>query len=163
MIEGVTTAIVAFIFVCILFPKLVKNRTQFYAAFGLVVIMLFLTTLAGIINADGFYRLTRAIDGLLQLAALVLIVLATGGLSLKELAGEFKDAVEVIRRGESDKEVIIPLSSQANKPRRAPVVDDDDEDDGPTVHVITPPPPASPPGATPAEHKPPTTGSIPMD
>jgi hypothetical protein len=167
MIEGVTTAIVAFIFVCILFPKLVKNSTQFYAAFGLIVIMLFLTTLAGIIGSEGFYRLVRALNGLLQLTALVLLVLSAGGLSLKELAGEFKDAVEVIRRGESDKEVIIPLSSQANKPRRGPAaaaaIDEDDEGDGPVVHVITPPPPAPPPGATPAEPKPPTTGTIPLD
>jgi hypothetical protein len=54
----------------------------------------------------------------LTIAALVLIVLATGGLSLKDLAGEFKSAIEVIRRGESDKEVIVPLTGETPKARR---------------------------------------------
>ena len=31
--EGVTTAIVLFVFACVILPSLVKNRTQFYAAF----------------------------------------------------------------------------------------------------------------------------------
>jgi hypothetical protein len=165
MIEGVTTAIVGFIFVCIVYPRMVKNTTQFYAAIALVVVMLLLGSLTGIITAEGFYRFVRGFCGLLQVVAFILLILATGGLSLKELTGEFRNAFEVIRRGESEKEVIIPLSNQDPKPRRKPVAveDDDDEDDGPTVHVITPPPPTPPPGANPTVAREPDRGAIPMD
>ena len=33
-------------------------------------------------------------------------------------AGEFKSAIEVIRRGEEDKEIIVPLTGEMPKPRR---------------------------------------------
>ena len=36
--EGVTTAIVAFVFVCIIFPHIIKNRPQYYAAVALVLL-----------------------------------------------------------------------------------------------------------------------------
>src|SRR5262245_19892917 len=97
--EGVTTAIVAFIFVCILFPRLVKNRTQFYSAFGLILIALFLYALAQMIQSAGFLRFAEGIGTFLVIASLILLVLGTGGLSLKDLTGEFKSAIEVIRRG----------------------------------------------------------------
>ena len=44
--EGVTTAIVGFIFVCMALPRLVKNRPQFYAAFAAVVLIVLFDTLA---------------------------------------------------------------------------------------------------------------------
>ena len=150
--QGITTAIVAFIFVCIIFPKLVRNRTQFYAAFAMIVLMLFFHSLAGIFGSDKFWSFVNGLNGLLQLVALVLIVLSTGGLSLGELTGEFRNAFEVIRRGESEKEVIVPLTGEMPKPRRSGGVD---VGDAPPVHTIeTPPPPpapATPPGSIPLE------------
>lgn len=116
--SAITAIIVAFIFVCILFPRLVKHHAQFYTAFGLVLISMLLWTIAMIFDSAGFTRFISVMDGLLTMAALVMIVLATGGLSLKDLAGEFKSAIEVIRRGESDKEVIVPLTGEMPKPRR---------------------------------------------
>lgn len=116
--NGITAIIVAFIFVCILFPRLVKHHAQFYTAFGLVLISMFLETLAVMFGSVGFGRFVTVMNGLLTIVSLVLIVLATGGLSLKDLAGEFKNAIEVIRRGESDKEVIVPLTGEMPKPRR---------------------------------------------
>jgi hypothetical protein len=115
---AITAIIVAFIFVCILFPRLVKHHAQFYTAFGLVLISMLLWTIATMFGNDSFGRFIAVMDGFLTIAALVLIVLATGGLSLKDLAGEFKSAIEVIRRGESDKEVIVPLTGEMPKPRR---------------------------------------------
>ena len=116
--EGITTAIVAFIFVCILFPRLVKHRTQFYAAFLLLLVLLFFVSLAGVIGSDGFTRFVHGMSGFVVMGCLILLVLATGGLSLKDLTGEFKSAIEVIRRGEEDKEVIVPLTGEMPKPRR---------------------------------------------
>ena len=116
--SAIPAIIVAFIFVCILFPRLVKHHAQFYTAFGLVLISMLLWTIAMIFDSPGFNRFISVMDVLLTIAALVMIVLATGGLSLKDLAGEFKNAIEVIRRGESDKEVIVPLTGEMPKPRR---------------------------------------------
>ena len=40
--QGVTTAIVAFIFFCVIFPERVRNRPQFYASLGLVALIILL-------------------------------------------------------------------------------------------------------------------------
>ena len=147
--DGVTTAMVGFIFVCIIFPRLVRHSAQFYAAFGLIVLMLLLGSLAGIFNSDKFWQFTRAVSGLLQLTSLVLLVLATGGLSLNELAGEFKGAFDAIRQGpDAGKSVIVPLTGERPKPREPA------EEEVRTVHTIqTPPPPA----------RPEDSGSIPLE
>jgi hypothetical protein len=118
MQTGVITAIVAFFFVCILFPKLVKNRAQFYVVFALILCILLLETFAAMFRSDGFYRFVGVMGGFLTIAAMILLVLATGGLSLKDLGGEFLSAFEVIRRGESEKEVIVPLTGEMPKPRK---------------------------------------------
>ena len=52
---------------------------------------------------------------LLKLLPVILLVLCAGGLSLHELTGEVFRSFEVMRRGETEKTVIIPLSGQ--KPR----------------------------------------------
>jgi hypothetical protein len=114
----ITAIIVAFIFVCILFPRLVKNHAQFYTAFGLVLISMLLWTIATMFGNEGFGRFVMVMEGFLTIAALVMIVLSAGGLSLKDLTGEFKSAIEVIRRGDSDKEVIVPLTGEVPKPRK---------------------------------------------
>jgi hypothetical protein len=150
--QGIPTVIVAFIFVCILFPKLVKHEVQFYTAFGLILLILLLEVVAEIFGSPGFNRFIGVMNGLLTIGSLILIVLATGGLSLKDLTGEFKNAFEVIRRGESDKEVIVPLTGEMPKPRQRPAGTVDE----PTVHTIETPP-------TPAERKPDGPTSIPLE
>jgi hypothetical protein len=139
--EGIIAVIVAFIFVCILFPKLVRNHTQFYAAFGMVLLVILLDTLA-MMFATGvsFGRFVAVCNGFLTAASLLMMVMATGGLSLKDLTGEFKSAIEVIRRGEEQKEVIVPITGQMPKPRRREPVAMEEER---VVHTIeTPPAPA---------------------
>lgn len=118
MQTGVITAIVAFFFICILFPKLVKNRAQFYVVFALILCILFLETLEAMFLTTGFTRFAGVMIGFMTIAAMMLLVLATGGLSIKDLGGEFLSAFEVIRRGESEKEVIVPLTGEMPKPRK---------------------------------------------
>jgi hypothetical protein len=158
--EGVTTAIVGFIFVCIIYPRLVRNHPQFYTAFALVVLMLFFTSIARMINSEKFWTFVGGLNGLLQVSALVLLVLSTGGLSLRELTGEFRNAFEVIRRGESEKEVIVPLTGEMPKPRRREVDLDEPMATADTIHVSPDGPP--PPPAAPAK-RPEDEGRIPLE
>ena len=166
--DGVTTALVSFIFVCIIFPRLVRNAPQFYAAFGMIVLMLLLGSIAGIFDSPGFWRFVRAVSGLLQLTALILLVISTGGLSINELAGEFKGAFDAIRQGpDANKPVIVPLTGERPRPRA-----DADDVPPPPVHTIQAPlegetgvtriatAPTPPPGAT---RRPDDSGAIPLE
>ena len=58
--------------------------------------------------------------GVLQLIGLLMLVLCVGGLTAKELAGEMANAYEVMRRGETTKETIIPIGGEmgAGRPTR---------------------------------------------
>jgi hypothetical protein len=108
-LDGVTTVLTAFIFVCLIMPTLVKHRAQFYAALACV---------AGIIAAHtvtmlfGAYTFGPVLIGALQLLALLLLVLSVGGLTVRELGDEMARAYEVIRRGETEKETIIPIGDR---------------------------------------------------
>ena len=162
--QAVTVAIVLFVFVCILFPRIVKNRTQFYAAFGLVIVTLLLGVLAAMFQSEGFSRFAGVVGGFFTVAALVLVVLATGGLSLKDLTGEFRSAIEVIRRGESDKEIIVPITGEMPKPRRreASAGGAGGEEER-VVHAIETPTTPAAPGATPRAGDSPGAGAIPLE
>lgn len=142
----VTTALVAFIFVCIIFPNLIKDKNQFYAAFAIILLGILLHSLAEMINSDGFRRFAGAFNGLLHVAAMVLLVLAAGGLRPRELMGEMSRAFEVMRRGETEKEVIIPLTGQQPKPR--------EKEETPRRYAIDEPPPPS---------RPKDEGSVPLE
>jgi hypothetical protein len=109
--DGVTIAIVAFLFACFVFPRTIKNRTQFYAAFFATVGIILLATLR-----LALYRVSPAAHvvmgvmiGLLQVATMILLFLSSGGMTLGRLTEEMKDSYEVIRRGEEEKEVIVPI------------------------------------------------------
>jgi hypothetical protein len=117
VLEGVTTAIVAFIFACVVWPHLVKNKTQFYGAFACVLFIIFLHSLNMMIGAVGFQVFAGALTGILQVCAIVLLFLAAGGITLRELGAEMGRAYEVIRRGENEKTVIVPLTGEMPKPR----------------------------------------------
>src|SRR5688572_2394490 len=104
--EGVITAIVAFIFVCIVYPRIVRHKAQFYAAVGAIVVILLFQSLGIMIGSGGFRVFVGALTGLLTLVAFVMMILSTGGLSLHELTTDIRGAFEVVRRGEEEKEVI---------------------------------------------------------
>jgi hypothetical protein len=115
--EGVTTAIVAFLFVCLIFPSMVKNRQQYYAALGCILVVIFLHAIGAMIKSAAFTVFEGFVTALLQIGSIVLLFLAVGGLSARDLA---EDVIEVVRRGNEEKEVIIPLPPhmQAQKEAR---------------------------------------------
>src|SRR5688572_26162042 len=120
---GVTTAIVAFCFVCVIFPHVVKNKTQFYAGFTAVLLVIVIHSLAIMLyNAPGFQVFAGAATCLLQIVAIITLFLSAGGITLKQLGGDMARAYEVIRRGEEEKTVIVPITGDMpNKPATRPV------------------------------------------
>jgi hypothetical protein len=120
--EGVTTAIVAFIFVCLIYPHLIKHKPQFYAALGLVLVIILLDAIGHMVaptsptSGEALYRVTYVFAALMQMLAILLLVLCVGGLTVSDLAGEVSNTVEVMRWGE-DKPVLVPLRGETPKPR----------------------------------------------
>jgi hypothetical protein len=138
-LDGVTTVLVAFIFVCLIFPSIVKNRSQYYAALAAVILVLALHTLTLVLNkSEGFIAPAGVFTGLLQIAALVLLVLSVGGLTARQLAGDMARAYEVMRRGETEKEVIIPIGGAGGGGRqRGPSSTAAAEDQHTVYHIDT--------------------------
>jgi hypothetical protein len=117
--QGVTTALVAFIFVCVVYPQTVKNRPQFYAALAFICVIILLDGLGEMISPTAespFRAFVYAAVALLQVCAILLLFLCAGGITWKQLAGDMGNAFEVIRRG-GQKEVIVPLTGEVPKPR----------------------------------------------
>jgi hypothetical protein len=75
------------------------------------------------IKAAGFIVFEGFVTALLQIGSIVMLVLCVGGLTPRELAD---DMIEVVRRGDEGKEVIIPLPPhlQAQKEARAATQED---------------------------------------
>src|SRR5689334_8558741 len=117
--QGVTTALVAFIFFCVIFPERVKNKPQFYAGLGLICLIILLDALNNALAGNAFRVFSYFATAFLQVGAILVMFMAAGGLSWNELKDEMAHSYEVIRRGGEEKEIIVPLSGQKPKPRRA--------------------------------------------
>ena len=158
--QGVTTAIVAFIFVCIAMPSLVKNKNQYYAALIAVLFVIFIDAVAHMFPATSIYAVSYVLTGFAQIIAIVMLLLAAGGLTVGQLGGEM---IEVLRRGETEKEIIIPLSEEAKQKIRTNQEEAErrvKRDVGdPKVYTIDNPAPAPAAAPKPADHP----GPIPMD
>jgi hypothetical protein len=163
--QGVTAAIVAFIFLCLVIPSLIKNKSQYYAAFIAVLAVIFLDAVAHVFpeSAVSIKAVCYVLAGFVQIIAVVMLFLAAGGMTLRELGG---DMIEVLRRGEEEKEVIIPLSDEAKQKIRAAQEESERrvkrDEQSPKVYVIddpTRPAPANPPPPP----KPPATGPLPLE
>ncbi|HEV8378915.1 MAG TPA: hypothetical protein VGP99_08695 [Tepidisphaeraceae bacterium] len=115
-----TTPLIAFLFVCLIFPKIVRNRPQFYISFGLLVLILLLNIVGRVFPNDRFIYFLSVIIDVLRLVVFILLVLCAGGLSLHELTGEVFRSFEVMRRGDTEKTVIIPLTGQKPKVKEEP-------------------------------------------
>src|SRR5436190_17188447 len=137
-----TTPLIAFLFVCLIFPKLVRNRPQFYLSFGLLVLILVLNIVARVFPNDRFVYFLSVIIDALKLVVFILLFLCAGGLSLHELTGEVLRSFEVMRRGETEKTVIIPLTGQ--KPR----VREEEPEPPPRQNIDTPTPPTPDSGSS---------------
>jgi hypothetical protein len=141
--EGVTTAIVAFLFACLIFPAIVKSKPQYYAAFGAILMVILLSGMEAVVDNGAFRAFTIFLTCLLQVVAMILLILSVGGLTLGQLGSEVTEAIEVIRRGETTKEVVIPLRGdepflrkKADAPGATPLAADDrPEDAGSTVPI----------------------------
>jgi hypothetical protein len=142
-LDGVTTVLVAFLFVCLIFPSIVKNRPQYYAALAAMILVLLLHTLTLMLRkSEGFIVPAGVFTGILQIVALILLVLSVGGLTARQLAGDMARAYEVMRRGETQKEVIIPIGGGGGGGRRAAAEEDERhvyhiDDDQPTGNIET--------------------------
>jgi hypothetical protein len=112
--QGVTTAIVAFIFAGVIWPHVIKHRVQFYAAL-IVVCLIILFDSIGRMWPSTNTALT-AVNGLLQVVGIVMCVLSTG-MSMKDLSGEVFNTIEVVRRGGEKETIIVPLRGEQPKPR----------------------------------------------
>jgi hypothetical protein len=125
--EGVTTAAVVFIFVCIAFPRLIRRRTQYYGAVTAVLLILLLGCADALIDPKGessFHRFFRFMMYLLDFAAVLLLIMCSGGLSPTELFGEMSDAFSELRHGpDANKPVIVPLTGEKPRPRAERVGD----------------------------------------
>jgi hypothetical protein len=116
--QGVTTAIVAFIFVCLVYPHIVKNKPQYYAALGLVLLNILFDAIAHMTSSpdSALPHVMYVLSALVQILTILVLVLCVGGLSVRDLAGEVANTVEVIRRGEN-KPVLVPLRGEQPRSR----------------------------------------------
>jgi hypothetical protein len=119
-LDGVTTACVLFIFTCLVIPDFIKNRTQYYAAFGSVLAIILINTVALMLGSAKFNVFAGVVVGFLQIVAVSMLVLSAGGMTVKKLTSEMSHAYEVIRRGEEEKEVIVPLTGAVPTPKTKP-------------------------------------------
>jgi len=147
------TAIIGFIFVCLIFPSIVKSKGQFYMALIAVLLGLLFQAIAIIFSFPGFgfWRLCNVLNILLDIFAILALVLSAGGLTPRQLMSDLSRAYEVMRRGETEKTVIIPLPGQ-----RKPVSAEEEEE--PRRYTIEDPT-ATP---KPPENKDQGPGSIPL-
>jgi hypothetical protein len=95
--EGVTAAIVAFLFVCVVFPNVIKKKPKFYAALACVILVIFLSGLNVLLKPGGVVDVSYFIICLLQIAAIILLILAAGGLTFKQLLTEVNEAIDSVR------------------------------------------------------------------
>jgi hypothetical protein len=128
-----------------------------------------------------FRAFTYTVCALLQIAAVVLLFLAAGGISWRAFAHDMQNEFEVIRRGGEEKEVIIPLSPEMERLRaqrqaaaaaqRGASQPEPEQRERINLNDPSIPPPAPPsppaPGASnepsPLEPKPPESGGIPLE
>ena len=83
LMQGVITAIVGFIFVCLVFPSLVKNRPQYYAALGAVLVAFLFDNIAGQTpTTNGFRTFAVILDSFLIIGAIALLFMSVGGLGV---------------------------------------------------------------------------------
>jgi hypothetical protein len=110
--QGVTAVIVAFVLAALAFPQFVKQKTQIYIAVGAVLGIIVMDAIGHMaIGHEGLMTLIYVIVAIGQVVALIALVQAVGGPTPSEMSGGIGHAIEVVRRGEEEKQVIFPLSA----------------------------------------------------
>ena len=146
--NGVTTAIVAFILAALIFPRVIKNKPQYYGAVACVLLIILFGALNMMIGGR-FTTFAVVMMSLLQAGAIFLLILSAGGLTVKDLAGDLADTIEVVRRG-GDKEIIVPLRGEtpgAGRAQREATRESAREGTG-RINLDMPAAPAAPPPVT---------------
>jgi hypothetical protein len=120
MLEGFTTVLLAFFIFCLYRQDLIKNRAYYYVTFacfiGIIFANVFYYFMAGV-SGQGFFAVVL---GVLHLGAFILTMAYIGGVSIRQLATEVKDAAQEVRTGgESKKPVLIPIGKEQPKPKDA--------------------------------------------
>jgi hypothetical protein len=119
--DGVITAIIGFIFVCIVFPSIVKNRPQFYGALLLVLIAFLFDNIARQTTEHNNFRTFAVImDTFLVIGSILLLILSAGGLGMRDLAADIGKTIEVVRRGGEKETIIVPRTGEMPKVRETP-------------------------------------------
>jgi len=108
--DAISALIGAFFFYCLANPHRVKNRTQFWGVFGILIAIIVLYTLRLMLyNSAAGQVFTGVMIGILQIGGMVLTALYVGGLTVGQMSGEIGDAVEDFR-GKPKVTPIVPLS-----------------------------------------------------
>lgn len=119
--EGVTTAIVAFIFVCLIWPHIVKNKPQYYGALALVLLIILFGAIAQMAIGRGLWRVMYVLIAVAQILSILLLVMSIGGLTARQLRSEMMDTVQTLRHGGQEKPMEVPRTSQTPKPGEEPI------------------------------------------
>ena len=136
--EGVTTAIVAFIFACLVWPHIVKVKAQFYSAIGLLMLIILFDAIGHMTDPADKSPLPHVmyvLAAIIQMLTILILVMCVGGLSPRQLMGEVSETVQTIRQGGEQKPVLVPLKGEQPMPReekpapRQTIIDLDDDDD----------------------------------
>jgi predicted PurR-regulated permease PerM len=116
--DGINTAVVGYLLLCMLWPHLVKSKAYYYLSLAAVLLYILLSALGACFAGYGISRAIAVVATLTCGFALVLAVLASGGLTIREFAGEMGSAFDAFRRGEDqDKPVIVPITGEQPKKR----------------------------------------------
>jgi len=133
--EGVTTAIVAFIFACLVWPHLVKVKAQYYSAIALLMLIILFDAIGHMAGDGPLPHVMYVLTAIVQMLTILILVMCVGGLSPRELMGEVSESVNQIRQGGEQKPVLVPLKGEQPMPREEKPVQrqtinlDDDDDD----------------------------------
>ena len=112
--QGVTTAIVGFIFACLIWPGMVKNKPQYYSALGMVLVVILFDAI-GQMSQGTLNHIIYILAAILQMLAMVVLVMCVGGLTPRQFAREVAQTIEAIRHGEDKGPVIVPRTGEVPK------------------------------------------------
>lgn len=139
MLEGFSTVLCAFFVFCLYRQELIKNRSYYYATFACLIAIIFCNVffyyMAGV-SGQGFFAVFL---GILHAAALVLTMAYVGGLSIRQIGFEVKQAADDIQSGgQAKKPVIVPLTKEQPKPKDAYVEEERQQKEKPRIVIELP-------------------------
>jgi hypothetical protein len=115
--EGVTTAITVFIFACLIWPDIVKNKPQFYSSIGLLMVIILFDAIGHMSSGGPLFHVMYVLAAILQMLTILILVMCVGGLSPRELASEVSETIDAIRHGGEQKPVLVPLKGEQPIPK----------------------------------------------